>query len=55
MGPLGRGAGPKVIYNTPSVGANGGANGLVPLQLASPHGPGTSIRIALGQRHAEEC
>jgi len=28
---------------------------LVPLLLASPHGPDTAIRIALGQRHAEEC
>ena len=45
----------KLFITRLASGAHGGANGLVPLLLASPHGPDTAIRIALGQRHAEEC
>ena len=36
-------------------GAHGGANGLVPLLPASMCKPDKSIRIALGERHAEKC
>ena len=53
MGPLGPDR--KLFITRLASGAHGGANGLVPLLLASPHGPDTAIRIALGQRHAEEC
>ena len=53
MGPLGPDL--KLFITRLASGAHGGANGLVPLLLASPHGPDTAIRIALGQRHAEEC
>ena len=37
------------------LGAHGGANGLVPLLPASLCEPDKAIRIALGERHAENC
>ena len=38
-----------------ALGAHGGAKNLVPLLPASPCGPDTPTRNALGQRHAEKC
>ena len=53
--PLGRVTRPRVIYNTPRLGAHGGANGVVPLLPARPCELDTTIRIALGERHAQKC
>ena len=55
MEPLGPGLARELFIARLGLGAHGGANGLVPLLPASLCEPDRTIRIALGERHAEKC
>ena len=54
-GPSGARPGRELFMIPLGLGTHGGANSLVPLLPVSPCEPDTTIRIALGKRHAEKC